>query len=137
MWILQIENCEILDIIDRFVDKWLNMDDDSFKIIEKYYNAYNGTPFEEFVIIMGAPANNRTVNKMLHGVYRSTKNRSRLTTTVDVQKLIRSRILIDLRSTQGQSLMKFYEIMGMTKNTQLENALHQYLQEQQDIKQNN
>lgn len=31
--------------------------------------------------------------------------------------------------------MKFYEIMGMKKNTQLENALYQYLQEQQDKKQ--
>ncbi|MGX5762960.1 hypothetical protein ACWKW1_24490 [Brevibacillus parabrevis] len=120
---------------DKFVDKWMDIDDDSHSIIEKYYNTFIGAPYDEFVIIKGEPANNQSVNKMLHGVFRSTKNRSKLTTTVDVQKLIRSRILIDLRSTEGKSLMKFYEKMGLKKNTQLENALHQYLQEQQDSKQ--
>ena len=122
---------------DESVDKWIEMNLYSYNVIKKYCDQYDGTLNAPFVIIKGAPANNQTVNKMLHGVYRSTKNRSKLTITVDVQKLIRSRVLIDLRNTQGQSLMKFFEIMGMKRNTQLENALHQYLQEQQDVKQNN
>jgi hypothetical protein len=68
-----------------------------------------------------------SINAMMGILMQRKQNSAHLTTRVNLQKVIRSRIFLDLIASEGRDLMLFYSIMGLKKDTQLTSAIQEYL----------
>lgn len=68
-----------------------------------------------------------SINNLLGILNGRQKNYLKISSTVNLQKVIRSRILLDLINSEGKSLINFYKIFGLTKDTQLTTAIKEYL----------
>lgn len=68
-----------------------------------------------------------SINNLLGILNNRQKNYTRLSSKVNLQKIIRSRILLDLIKSEGKSLIDFYNIFGLTKDTQITTAIKEYL----------
>ncbi|QWU15332.1 hypothetical protein SAMN04487895_1083 [Paenibacillus sophorae] len=68
-----------------------------------------------------------SINNLLGILNGRQKNYLKLSSKVNLQKVIRSRILLDLINSEGRSLINFYKIFGLTKDTQLTTAIKEYL----------
>ncbi|GBG07954.1 hypothetical protein PAT3040_02519 [Paenibacillus agaridevorans] len=71
--------------------------------------------------------NKNSINNLLGILNGRQKNHLKLSSKVNLQKIIRSRILSDLIKSEGKALINFYKIFGLTKNTQLTTAIKEYL----------
>jgi integrase len=67
------------------------------------------------------------INNLLGILNGRQKNFLKISSTVNLQKVIRSRIVLDLINSEGKSLINFYKIFGLTKDTQLTTAIKEYL----------
>lgn len=81
---------------------------------------------DDFLIINGTKADTNSINSVL-GVLKRQENVKCIGTTVDLQKLIRSKIYNSLVESQGTELISYFHIVGLNKATQLEAALRKYL----------
>lgn len=68
-----------------------------------------------------------SINNLLGILNGRQKNYLKISSTVNLQKVIRSRILLDLINSEGKSLINFYKIFGLIKDTQLTTAIKEYL----------
>lgn len=68
-----------------------------------------------------------SINNLLGILNNRQKNSLQISSKVNLQKMIRSRILLDLMNSEGKSLINFYKIFGVTKDTQLTTAIKEYL----------
>lgn len=68
-----------------------------------------------------------SINNLLGILNNRQKNSLQISSKVNLQKMIRSKILLDLMNSEGKSLINFYKIFGVTKDTQLTTAIKEYL----------
>lgn len=109
------------------VTKWLPINNEVYTVLYLYCNTQNlSNKNEPFLYIKGAPASNNSINLIL-SILKSKANQSVIQTSVDIQKLLRTRVLLDLYESDGKRAIDFIRIMGLKRNTQLENALEEFL----------
>lgn len=113
---------------DEHVKKWIVIDETTYEIIVRYKNSFYDKPklTDYFLIINGTKADTNSINGVL-GVLKRQENMERIGTTVDLQKLIRSKIYNALVESQGTELINYFHLVGLTKATQLEAALRKYI----------
>ncbi|MBT2289154.1 hypothetical protein J7E73_08410 [Paenibacillus albidus] len=114
--------------LDESIVKWIEMDERTYRLINIYKDHYKTkiSETDSFLYINGHPANNKTINAMLQ-IFKHKANLDILKTTIDIQRLYRSRMLIDLLQSEGRVAIDFIKIVGLKRNTQLEHALEEYL----------
>lgn len=122
---------------DNLINEWVELNEVTLKLIKNYlkYKKFSNQ-LDSFIMIAGKQANNASVNKMLSILNGRMENRNRLSTSVNLQKIVRTKILFDLEESQGSKLMNFVRIIGIEKNTQLDNAIRQYLLKANSMKAN-
>lgn len=78
------------------------------------------------LIHKGERLNTNKINSLL-SILKRKQNLSILGGTTDIQKINRSKILQDLNSTNGKETIEIIQITGITKSTQFEHALEEFL----------
>lgn len=114
---------------DSLVEDWISLDETTISALQVYLDYFgNKVKKSTFLIyISGKPANNVGINKMLAILNNRVENSRKLSTSVNIQKLNRSRILHDLQASNGENLMFYFRVLGNKRNKQLENAINEYL----------
>ncbi|WP_175400667.1 hypothetical protein, partial [Paenibacillus sp. KS1] len=125
----KIKNIRVLH--DNIVKEWMPINSTVIELIKRYldYRRQLGVLKDDdnLIILNGQKLNNRSINDVLN-IFNDTKgNTDRLSSRVNLQKIIRTRILFDLVETKGHSLIDFYSIIGFNKDTQLRSATKEYL----------
>ncbi|WP_106766276.1 hypothetical protein [Paenibacillus faecalis] len=102
--------------------------DMSNEIYELVISLYGMSEKEDSEYIFESMRHNKnSINNLLGILNGRQKIFLKLSSTVNLQKVIRSRILLDLINSEGKSLIYFYKIFGLTKDTQLITAIKEYL----------
>lgn len=114
--------------LDDTVVKWIEMNNKTYELIKEYQKSCTRKykMDDSFLYIKNQPANNTTINSILY-IFKHKANFNAIKTSVDIQKIHRSRILKELLLTEGKSTIDFIKILGLRRNTQLEHALEEYL----------
>ncbi|NGP59058.1 hypothetical protein FLT15_12025 [Paenibacillus thiaminolyticus] len=125
----RIKNIRLLH--DNFVQEWIPINDTMVELIKRYleYRRQFGVLKDDdsMIVLNGQKPTNRSINDVLN-IFNDTKgNTDRLSARVNLQKIIRTRILLDLIKTNGQSLINFYSVIGFNKDTQILSATKEYL----------
>ncbi|MEK5027655.1 hypothetical protein [Paenibacillus sp. FSL M7-1046] len=116
---------------DPLVNEWIELNEKFYEVCEKYYNYRISNEIIEksdnMISINGQSADNLSINKLLNVLNDNKSNSLFLSTRVNTQKIIRSRILNDLLETKGKGLIDFYKIIGFNKDTQITSATKEYI----------
>lgn len=112
---------------DSLANKWINIDDVLNNMLikqrQKASSIKNNAPVLTF---KGERLDNSKINTLLL-ILKRKHNSNILGTSINIQKINRSRILQDLNNSNGTATIEIIKITGLTKNTQLEHALEEYL----------
>ncbi|MCM3342035.1 hypothetical protein M3650_26275 [Paenibacillus sp. MER TA 81-3] len=116
---------------DNYCIKWIPLNEDVISLIESYkqflIKKHNEIVQDDyFIYISQSPANNKSLNRIINLLNDTKDNYEKLSGRVNVQKMIRSRILHGLLDTDGRQLIDFYEIVGLSKETQIVTAIKEY-----------
>lgn len=115
-------------INDPFISKKISLDENTYNLLGAYSNIKNtGIHNPDEYMFVHLRENKNSINNVLGILNHRKHNYSNLTTRVNLQKVIRTRVLIDLIDSDGKELMNFYKIMGLKKDTQLNSAIKEYL----------
>lgn len=114
-----------------FVKQWIPLNDTVIELLRRYLDYRSQFSLlkdnDKLIVLNGQKLDNRSINEVLN-IFNDTKgNTNRLSTRVNLQKIIRTRILFDLEETNGHSLIDFFLLIGLKKNTQLKTAIEEYL----------
>lgn len=113
--------------LDNRACKWLTIDEKALTMLEPYILTRKlHSAKEPFLYIKGQPANNPNMNYLL-SILKNKANFQIIQTTIDIRKIIRSRISLDLELTEGKAVIDFLKIMGLKRNTHLDNVLEKFL----------
>lgn len=127
---IELENNRIRNLRSEVNDmacKWIKMSDRLRSLIVSYKtHCAPYKPEDNFIIFRYKPLDNTSINSLL-GILKRVKNRKYLPSSVDIQKLHRSRILKELMDTDGKAAIDFITIYGLSRDTQLQHALQEYL----------
>ncbi|MNP48739.1 hypothetical protein D3C76_1428770 [compost metagenome] len=109
------------------MSEWISIDQKGCELIKAYQDTVTNTKNEDaFLVIDGRCATNNSINSVL-SVLKRKANINMIKTSVDIQKINRSRILKDLMDTNGKDTIEIIKILGLKRNTQLEHALEEFL----------
>lgn len=121
----QIRN--LRNTLDRRALEWLSIPDTIFSLFIVYRDLQKNIRKDAtFLSFQDQPLKNGIVNSVLY-TFKHKANKTNMDSSVDIQKIIRSRILKDLIETEGQATIDFIKILGLKRNTQLEHALEEFL----------
>jgi len=108
--------------------KWIRVTDDKmFELLQRYmeYRKTLTVKTDALILYKGKPP--KDLNKFFLVLRDRSKNSDKLSTTVNGQKLIRTRVLFSLIESKGEAAFDLIRIHGIKKNTQLDNALSEYM----------
>lgn len=112
---------------DSLAYEWIHIDDVLHQMLFHHRlrikNIQSDTPVLTY---KGDRLDNKKINSLL-SILKRKQNMNYLKSTTDIQKINRSRILQDLNNSKGISTIEIIKITGITKNTQFEHALEEYL----------
>ncbi|WP_340024162.1 hypothetical protein MHI24_03445 [Paenibacillus sp. FSL K6-1096] len=112
---------------DRLAYKWISLNDGLWeKLNEMKKNITDINDDSPVLIHKGERLNTNKINSLL-SILKRKQNLSILGGTTDIQKINRSKILQDLNSTNGKETIEIIQITGITKSTQFEHALEEFL----------
>ncbi|OAB42098.1 hypothetical protein [Paenibacillus antarcticus] len=112
---------------DSLAYEWINIDDALCQmLIEQRQKTNFITITTPVLTYKGERLDNSKINSLL-SILKRKYNLNILKTSTDIQKINRSRILQDLNNSKGATTIEIIKITGLTKNTQLEHALEEYL----------
>lgn len=115
---------------DSLVSEWMNMDEQTFNTLKSYGKLYistHGSIKPNSYFLEHKRDNINAINNILGIINDRAIFYNHISTRVGIQKLIRSKILIDLEQTSGAALMNYYRIFGCKKDTQLNTSIKEYL----------
>nr|WP_154958440.1 hypothetical protein [Paenibacillus xylanexedens] len=112
------------NIKDLNLDKF-EMNTEIYELVTSVYGIL-GRKDNEY-IFESMKHDKNAINNLLGILNGRQKNFLKISSTVNLQKVIRSRIVLDLINSEGKSLINFYKIFGLTKDTQLTTAIKEYL----------
>lgn len=108
--------------------KWIKITDDkAFEIIQGYmeYRKALSVKTDALIVYNGKPV--KGLNKFFLFLRDRSKNSDKLSTNVNGQKLVRTGVLFSLIKSKGKDAFELIRIHGLKKNTQLDNALLEYM----------
>ncbi|MDQ6417999.1 hypothetical protein RB620_00985 [Paenibacillus sp. LHD-117] len=112
---------------DSLAYGWIKIDDVLCQMLLEQKQQIKNIQIDTPVLIYkGERLDNRKINSLL-SILKRKPNLTILKTSTDIQKINRSRILQDLNNSKGKSTFEIIKITGLTKNTQFEHALEEYL----------
>ncbi len=108
--------------------KWIQINDDFKGELERYldYRKTLDIRTNKLVLYSNSEARNKELNKM-YDILKRVDNLKHISTTVDSQKFVRSRVLHMLLSSNGKDMDELLHIFGLEKKTQFESAVSEYL----------
>ena len=112
---------------DRLAYRWISLNDELLqKLSRMKQNATEIKDDSPVLMYKGERLNTNKINSLL-SILKRKNNLSILGGSTDIQKINRSRILQDLNNTRGKETIEIIKITGITKNTQFEHALEEFL----------
>lgn len=112
---------------DRLAYRWISLNDELWQKLSKMkQNATEIKDDSPVLIYKEERLNTNKINSLL-SILKRKHNLSILGGSTDIQKINRSRILQDLNNTRGNGTIEIIKITGITKNTQFEHALEEFL----------
>lgn len=110
-------------IEQQVISDWIEIEDYTYNLLCPYQVSTKNRDY----LFANLKTDKNSINNLLRILNNRVKNSNNISTRVNLQKIIRSRILIDLIKSDGKDLMKFYKIFGLIKDTQLNTAIKEYL----------
>lgn len=109
--------------------EWIVIDKDLKGLLTKYmeYRKNIKVNTDKLIIYDGKPVTTGILNKM-YDILNRVDNAKRISTNVNGQVIVRSRVLHQLMEQEGRNMASIVEIFGLEKNTQFLNATEEYLQ---------
>ena len=108
--------------------KWIKINDEFKYKLGKYldYRKTLEIRTNKLVLYSNNEAGNKELNKM-YDILGRVDNSKHISTTVDFQKFVRSRVLHMLLSSNGKDMNELLHVFGLEKKTQFESAVSEYL----------